>query len=152
MRMKKVGLNSKLGKALRARSGGFTLIEVLVALALFGIIAITFAGGLAAASHAVLIGDIRTNAESVARTEMEYAKSQGYSDAPWAYVVTSSESTCDGSSPTWCLSTHHLSVEHAGYTASVQAEALDEGIQKVTVTVSHEGKQVISLEGYIVNR
>jgi prepilin-type N-terminal cleavage/methylation domain-containing protein len=155
MRMKKVGLNSKLGKALRARSGGFTLIEVLVALALFGIIAITFAGGLAAASHAVLIGDIRTNAESVARTEMEYAKSQGYSDAPWAYVVTSTGTECDGTCPWEDLALHQLSVEHAGYTANVQAEPLDDpddGIQKITVTVSHEDRQVISLDGYIVNR
>ena len=59
-----------------------TLIEVLVALALFAIIAIAFAGGLGTASKAVLTADIRTNAESLARTQMEYVKTEDYEEAP----------------------------------------------------------------------
>ncbi len=153
--MKTARLSSRTRKAFQGRSGGFTFIEVVIALALFAIIGIAFAGGLGTASRAVLTGDIRTNAESVARTEMEYAKSQEYSSGPWAYVVTTSGSTCTGTCPTWFDSAHHLSVEHAGYTANVQAEALDDpddGIQKITVTVSHQDEQVLSLEGYKVNR
>jgi prepilin-type N-terminal cleavage/methylation domain-containing protein len=153
--MKKRDLKVKPRKAFQGRSGGFTFIEVVIALALFGIIGIAFAGGLGTASRAVLTGDIRTNAESVARTEMEYAKSQEYSSGNWAYVVTSSGSTCNGTCSWPDLTLHQLSVEHAGYTANVQAEALDDpddGIQRITVTVSHEDEEVISLEGYIVNR
>jgi len=82
MRMRKVALNGKVGKALWVRSGGFTLIEVLIALALFTIIAIVFAGGLATASRAVLIADVRTRAESLARTQMESVKEERYEDAP----------------------------------------------------------------------
>ncbi len=150
-----MGRNGKPGKALRGSSGGFTLLEVIMALALFAIIGIAFAGGLGTASRAVLIGDIRTNAESVARTEMEYAKGQGYCSGNWSYVVTSSGGTCDGTCPTWFDSAHHLSVEHTAYSANVQAEPLadpDDGIQKITVTVSHEDDEVLSLEGYKVNR
>jgi prepilin-type N-terminal cleavage/methylation domain-containing protein len=150
--MKKVGLTNKIRKTFQGQSRGFTLIEVLVALALFGIIAITFAGALFTASRSVITADVRTNAESVARTEMEYVKSQAYSDPPWVYAVTSSESTCGSSSPDWCDTGHKLSAEYPGYTADVQAQVLDDDIQKITVTVSHEGREVITLEGYKVDR
>jgi prepilin-type N-terminal cleavage/methylation domain-containing protein len=148
-------LNSRANKAWQGPSRGFTLIEVLIALALFAIIAIVFAGGLSTASRTVLTADVRTNAESLARTEMEYVKSQNYSEAPWAYVVTSSGSTCGDSAPDWCDALHSLSAEHAGYIANVGAEPLDEddnGIQKITVTVSHEDSEVMTLEGYKVSR
>jgi prepilin-type N-terminal cleavage/methylation domain-containing protein len=156
--MKRARLSSRPMEALRGGSRGFTLIEVLIALALFAIIGITFAGGLATASRAVMTGDVRTNSESLARTEMEYVKSQEYSSAPWSYIVTSFGSTpsCgECPTPTWFDSAHSLSDGYAAYIASVQAEALDDpdnGIQKVTVMVSHEGRLVITLEGYKVSR
>jgi prepilin-type N-terminal cleavage/methylation domain-containing protein len=156
--MKKMRFGRRLWQASRGHSTGFTLIEVLIALALFGIIGIVFAGGLATASRAVLTGDVRTNSESLARTEMEYVKSQDYSSAPWSYVVTgfgSTPSCGECPTPTWFDPVHSLSNEHAGYTAGVQAEALDDpdnGIQKITVMVSHEGRTVITLEGYKVSR
>lgn len=159
--MKKKDLNNKARKTLRGRSGGFTLIEVLVALALFGIIAVAFAGGLGTASRAALTGDIRTNAESLARSEMEYVKNHDYSAAPWSYEVTCSGSTCISEEcPSWWSSDRSLPEEYAGYTVQVEAGALDdpynggtlEDIQKITVLVSHEGEEVITLEGYKVNR
>jgi prepilin-type N-terminal cleavage/methylation domain-containing protein len=153
--MRRVRLSNKIRRAFLGSSRGFTLIEVLIALALFAIIGITFAGGLGTASRAVLTADVRTNAESVARTEMEYVKSQEYSSGPWDYVVTSSESTCTDDCPIWFDSAHRLSVEYGGYTAAVQAEIFDDpdsGIQKITVMVSHDGTEVITLEGYKVSR
>jgi prepilin-type N-terminal cleavage/methylation domain-containing protein len=140
-------LNNKIGKAFQGRSGGFTLIEVLVALALFGLIAVTFAGGLATASRAVLIADIRTNAESLARTEMEYVKSQTYSNPPWGYQVTHSGSTCTpGECPDeWFDALHSLSEEHALYIVQVDAVAVD-------ASDDHEGREVITLVGYKIFR
>jgi len=134
MIMKKVGPNSRLGKALRGSSGGFTFIEVVIALALFAIIGIAFAGGLGTASRAVLTGDIRTNAESLARTQMEYVKSQDYNSAGDYTLQVLPE------------------YEEAGYSAALDAVELEEGLQKITVTVSHMDEQVISLEGYKVER
>ena len=149
-------LNIKASRGWHGRSGGFTLIEVLIALALFAIISIVFAGGLATASRAVLTADIRTNAESLARTEIEYVKSQDYSDAPWGYVVTNSGSICiEDESPSWCVSGHSLSAEHALYTVQVDAAALDASdnpIEEITVTVSHEDRRVIPLVGYKIDR
>jgi prepilin-type N-terminal cleavage/methylation domain-containing protein len=155
--MKEARFGSRLIKTLRGSSRGMTLIEVLVALALFAIIAIAFANGLGTASRAVLTGDIRTNAESLARTEMEYVKTQDYSAGNWSYVVTNLGSTCTPEEcPSWDVSTHSLSDEHTLYTVEVEAVPLDDEsedpIQKITVTVSHEGRDVITLEGYKIDR
>ena len=78
--MKNTILSSKGRKAFRSSSPGFTLIEILIALALFAIIGVVFANGLATASRATITADVRTNAESLARTEMEYIKNLGYAD------------------------------------------------------------------------
>ena len=134
-KMKKIRLSNKIRKTLRGSSRGVTLIEVLVALVIFGIIAIVFAGGLGTASKAVFTADVRTNAESLARTQMEYVKSQEYIDY--------SESGHEDYDPI---------TPPEGYEIAVTADELNDGLQKITVTVSHEGRQVITLEGYKVNR
>lgn len=132
-----VTLSNKIRKTLRGSSGGFTLIEVLVALVLFAIIGITFAGGLATSSRAVLTADVRTNAESLARTQMEYVKSQGYIDYPESgdkYLLIE----CP---------------EGEGYEiAPVGVAELADGLQKITVTVSHDDQVVITLVGYKLSR
>ena len=134
--MKKVGFNRRLGKALRGSSGGFTFIEVLIALALFAIIGIVFAGGLSTASRATITADVRTNAESLARTQMEHVKSLGYIDY--------SESGHDD---------YDLITTPEGYEiAPVGVEELQGGLQKITVTVSHQDREVITLVGYKLNR
>ncbi len=136
---RKIRPSEEVRKIFQGSSAGFTLIEVLVALALFGIIAITIAGGLSTASRAVLTADIRTNAESLARTQMEYVKNELYDDSdPQSYEQDDVEST-----------------DQPGYFISVSAESLhdpDDGIQEITVTVSHDDRVVITLEGYKVNR
>jgi prepilin-type N-terminal cleavage/methylation domain-containing protein len=134
--MKRVRLSNKIRKTLRGSSRGVTLIEVLVALALFAIIGIAFAGGLGTASRAVFTADVRTNAESLARSQMEYVKTQDYDSAGNYTLLDLPE------------------YEDAGYLATLDPPplVLEEGLQKITVTISHEGRQVIALEGYKVNR
>ncbi len=51
---------------------GFTLIEVMIAVALMGIIGIALLSGLATASRALFVADERATAESLARSQMEY--------------------------------------------------------------------------------
>ena len=46
---------------------GLTLLEVIIALAVFGIISIAFLSALAGASRAMFIADERATAESLAR-------------------------------------------------------------------------------------
>jgi prepilin-type N-terminal cleavage/methylation domain-containing protein len=164
MGMKKVGLNRKPGKALRGNSGGFTLIEVLIALALFAIIAIVFAGGLATASRAVMIADVRTRAESLARTQMESVKEQDYGEAPDGGVynytkisdIPENYSICslNRASPPSVVncgpSDPVLGIPWDSETDTAVDE--DDGLQKITLVIKHEGREIITLEGYKVYR
>ncbi|MGA8848400.1 MAG: type II secretion system protein [Dehalococcoidia bacterium] len=79
--MKRVRLNSQVRKAFRGRSRGFTLVEVLVAIALIGIVSVAILGALSTSSKVLSIADERTTAESLARRQMEYIKNQGYNAA-----------------------------------------------------------------------
>ena len=146
---------------------GFSLVEVLVALALLGIIGAAFLGSLATASKSILIADERTTAESLARSQMEYVKNHDYSIAPWVYTVTSLQRS-SSQQPSWWDADNPplLSNNYDGYSVEVKADDFDadgdgdievpgddEGIRKITVTVGHNDKpEVIILEDYKVDR
>ena len=163
--MNKVGLNSRLGKALQGRARGFTLIEVLIALALFAIIAIVFAGGLSTASKAVLTADVRTRAESLARTQMESVKnpSCGYQEAPDGGVAnyTKIDMTSFPSYSIWSVSRNGTVVNggpsdpvigipwDSGNNTAINE---DNGLQKITLVIKHDDIEVTRLEGYKVDR
>ena len=118
---------------------GFSLIEVVIALALLGIIAIAVLSGLATASIALIIADERATAESLARSQMEYVKGIDYENEATSYPAAS-------------IPQEHID---AGYAATITALPLhdpDEGIQEITVIVEYNDKDVITLEGYKVNR
>ena len=130
-------------------SKGFSLIEVIVALALLGIIGVAFFGGLATASKAIFIADERATAESLARSQMEYVKNSGYID----YSV-----------PDHGYYGEDLGLAVEGYSIVIEAQPIDPdtgealpsedwGIQKITVTVGHlEKSEVIVLKDYKVDR
>ena len=152
-------------RLLRGSSRGVTLIEVLIAMALVGIIAAAFLGGLATASRSAALADIRTNAESLARSELEYAKSQMYTTPPWEYDVSVQGSSCiTDPCPDWWSSERELHGEYAGYTVTVRSDELlddpndptteKDGIQMITVTVFHHSREeaVTVLSGYRVDR
>jgi len=139
--MKRVRSSSKIRKACQGSSRGLTLIEVLIALALVGIIAIAFLSALSTASMALILADERATAESLARSQLEYVKNQQYDDInnPPQYIP--------------------LPEIPDGYDIVITAERLDpnndgiandDGIQKITITVKRDDpvKEVITLEGY----
>ena len=131
-------------------SRGFSLIEVIIALALLGIIAVAFLGALFTASKAILIADERATAESLARSQMEDVKNCSYE-----HGASPLYEQVDVESPT-----------HPGYFISVDAPPIDpdtglplanpdedKSIQKIIVTVDHhEESEVIVLEDYKVDR
>ena len=140
---------------------GFSLIEVMIAIALLGIIGVAILGGLATASKAMFVADERATAESLARSQMEYVKNQSYStiNVDWDYTVTDSgRSSSDA--PDWWLDVSpggnppFLSSNYAGYSVEAIADedAAKVGLQSITVTVKHDGTTIITLEGYKVNR
>jgi prepilin-type N-terminal cleavage/methylation domain-containing protein len=130
---------------------GFSLAEVMVAVALLGVVSVSFLSAIGTAYRAVFIADEQASAENLARSEMEYVKSQEYSVAPWSYEIQVGESP-SGEFPGWWE--EHPSTLPAGYESyvvSVTAEALhdnDDGVQKIVVVVEREDDQLVILEGY----
>ena len=111
---------------------GASLLETLVALALLGIISVVFLGALATSSSARLIADEHASARILAESQMENLKKQDY--------ASSYNSTA-------------ISTVYAGYSATADIDNLRNGsIQKITVTVSHHGRDVTTLESYKVTR
>ena len=159
--MRRVALNGKAGKALRGQSHGFTLIEVLIALALFTIIAIVFAGGLGTASRAALLADVRTRAESLARTQMESIKDQDYIEAtasPWQvtydrisdipddYLICSLNWTTNQTDN--CGSSASSSVIARAWDSTANEPASDETGEAISSAVA-TAVQVVDTEGVI---
>jgi prepilin-type N-terminal cleavage/methylation domain-containing protein len=138
--MKKTRLIRRAGRVCRGGSRGFTLIEIVIAIALVGIIAVAILNSLSTASLALILADERATAESLARSQMEYTKNSPYDlrDPPQYPLID----IPDG---------------YIGYSIEVDAVRLDpeedgtdddDGIQKITVTVSRNDKMLVTLENY----
>ena len=113
---------------------GFTLIETLVTMVILSITSVCFLSGLNTASLGMSLTDERETAKNLAESQMEYVKNQPYAAA---YVM----------SP-------EISNEYAGYSANISVTAItarDGNIQKITVIVKHQDKEVTRLAGYKVN-
>jgi prepilin-type N-terminal cleavage/methylation domain-containing protein len=161
-KMKRLGLNSQARRAFQGRSRGFTLIEVLVAIGIMGIIAAAFLSGLATVSKTLILADERATAESLARSQMEYVKNQNYSTAPTGGVgnyTKLSNSTIPAGYTICSYDRTHPNPVNCGASDTVigipwnsetnQAEPVnDNGLQKIKLAIEHNGEIVITLEGY----
>ena len=122
-----------------SHEAGVSLLETVVVLAVLGTVAVLFLEGMTISSKAAFTADEQATAENLARSQMEWAQNVGYT----------SEATSYPSAPILTVK------DYSGYSANIIAKPLhspDDGIQKITVTVSHSGKQVFTMEGYKVDR
>jgi prepilin-type N-terminal cleavage/methylation domain-containing protein len=120
---------------------GLNLIEVLVALGILGMVAVTFLLGMSTSSHAVVTNKVSVSAEGLAKSQMESIQRQTYDsvhDPPQYSLLDSSQIP-------------------AGYSIQITAERMnpqgdspanDDGLQKIIVAVSNRGNVVFTLEGY----
>jgi prepilin-type N-terminal cleavage/methylation domain-containing protein len=110
---------------------GSTLIEVLVALALLGIISASFLGATATTSTSRVTSEERSSSKILAESIMDEVKKQPYYAT---YNVTVPE-------------------DYAGYLVEVSVNETDKyNLQKIVVSVDHHGHSVLDLEGYKVKR
>jgi len=128
----------KVAKKLKGNEAGASLIEILVALAILGIVAVTFLGGLATTSKATIIANEQTTAESLVRSEAEYVKNCTYQYLATEYPVDPSLNIPVG----WSVPSPVVELVHA----------TDDGIQKVTIAVERNGEVIISTDMYKVDR
>lgn len=156
MKMKKLRLSSNARKAFRGDSRGFSMLEVVIAIALLGIIAVSVLSALQTAALALIIADQRATAESLARSQMEYVKQQGYIPAENGGEVIYQKIEINPD-------------ELPGYTVrSVNREGTvvddvigvpwdsgnniavyqDNELQKIRLVIKHDDKVLVTLEGY----
>ncbi len=110
---------------------GLSLVESIVAVAILGSAIVTFISGLSTGIIAVREGDQEAVAQRLVRTQLEYIKSCPY-DTAYSEVD-----------------------EPTGYNISVEVASIpdtDTDIQKITVTISRDGDNILSVEDYKVNR
>jgi prepilin-type N-terminal cleavage/methylation domain-containing protein len=122
---------------------GFTFIEVVIALGVLGMIAVGFLSGLGTASKGLLIADERETANNLAEAQIENVKNQAYDDIndPPQYSLMA------GIPDSYSID------QPLAYRLDPDLDGLedDDGIQKIVVTVRHNGKEVLTLEDYKVN-
>jgi prepilin-type N-terminal cleavage/methylation domain-containing protein len=107
---------------------GFSLIEVLVSLAVLGIIGLSFSSALDNTSRVTLNTDELQTARSLAGSQMEFVKGEAFAASYTPAPV-----------PT----------EYNGYTVAVTVTPLRDGnVQQVTVIVSHSGKETTRVESF----
>ncbi len=114
---------------------GQSLLEVLIATALIGMVVVGLMGGVVVGILGTNSVDQGTTATNIARSQMEFVKSQ------------------EGYQPD--LSNYPLISEiPAGYSVAVSGVEITPGyLQKITVTVfDSDGQSLFTLEGYKTNR
>ena len=113
---------------------GLGLVETLVAVAILGTSVVAFAGALSAGSIAVGEQDEAVVAQSLVQTQLEYTKSYPYDPEATTYPTADTP---------------------AGYSISVGVTSIpdtDTDIQKITVTISRGGEEIMLVEDYKANR
>lgn len=108
------------------------MIETVVVLALLGIIGAAFLSGLATTSTARATASERTSAKILAESLMEQVKKRGF-ETDYDDIINLEE--------------------YPGYTPDIAVQPKENGgIQKITISVSHAGRKVLTLESYKVDR
>ena len=148
----------------RRRSSGAVLIEILIALALLGVIATSFIGAMYTSLQAARIADERSIALTLSTSELEYVKQQSYSPTEWAYTVDSSGSYAEAETqPSWWTDSQPPALsgaDFAGYSVSVSSTSVDldgsgtpdEGIRRITAITNHHGEPIVTLENFELDR
>ncbi|MFC2013074.1 hypothetical protein ACFLUE_02165 [Chloroflexota bacterium] len=121
---------------------GAALLETVIALGILGLVAVVLLSSLATVAKATYITDVRSTAESLIRSELEYIKAQSY-----IHYVPGHEA-------------YLLLTPPGNYTVEIAVVPIDpvtklplgyeqdQGLQKFIVTVNHKAAPVLIVEDY----
>jgi prepilin-type N-terminal cleavage/methylation domain-containing protein len=110
---------------------GFSLIEVVIAIGILGIVAVGVLAALRTATKTQITVDERQTAKNMAESQMEYVKGLPFGAAYAAMAMPG----------------------YDGFTATVFADNIttrDANIQKITVVIQRQGRQVMQLANFKV--
>ena len=127
----------RLGAIVRRAERGFTLIEVLVALGIFGFVGLGIMGGLATGLRAQDSNRVHTIGENLVRAVLEDIRSQPYEDS---YTVAAP-----------VPSGFSFSVTTDPYPCAPEP-CTELNLQKNTVTTFRGGKAILTVEDLKVRR
>jgi len=154
--MRKLRLNGKARRVWQGRSRGFSMLEVVIAIGLLGIIAVAVLSALSTASMALIMADQRATAESLARSQMEYVKQQDYIPAENGGEHIYQEIGINPDElPGYTICSYNregtivddvigVPWDSGNNTAVYQ----DDGLQKIRLVVNHDDKALATLDGY----
>lgn len=135
-----------------------TLSEIIMALAILGLVAITFLVGVSTTLKATSTAGEQATAQSLAQSQMEYLKSQEYETAPSEGEVTYDKISLS-SYPDYYIKSadrdSNIVDEITGIpwdSENNQPSSEDGGIQKIAVVIYHDTTSVLTLEDYKVDR
>lgn len=114
---------------------GIALVEALIAVAILGLALTALLSAVSTGSMAVSRTEERVTAENLARSQLEYTKSQAYLPLPASYAT--------------------VTPYPDDYAVAVTADLVPGGdgdIEKITVTVSRAGNELLVVEDYKVYR
>jgi len=143
------------------RERGFSLLEVIIAVALVGIVAVAIYAGLATASKTAITTDERATAESLARSQMEEMKKVSYKTTSGGEATyTDAKITLPGyeiRSIKWDGTSEDITPNIIAVawnnTASPPGPQMDDtGLQRIKLAVYHRTKLLFILEDYKVDR
>jgi len=150
------GIGRTLLEVHRSTTGAL-LVEALIALAIFGVIAASFMGAVYTSRTATTVVNEQAVAESLTRIEMEYIKESPYWGLGFSYQLP-------GSPPPWDSMHFTLDDEYDGYAVSVTGTpidasthdalpgGLDQGMQEIEVQVFRGTSRLLTTNCVKVNR
>ena len=140
------------------KQNGFSTVEVLLAIALLGVVAVAYLSALSTSSKALMLADEQATAESLSRAQLEYIKNQGYIDyleagheeyqlisvpAPYTevYYIIDENVTVKSLDP---YSYDDVTEQYAELSQGEE----DKGLQEISVEVYHQSKLVLETSAY----
>ena len=136
---------------------GFSTVEVLLAIALLGVVAVAYLSALSTSSKALMLADEQATAESLSRAQLEYVKNQEYIN----YLEAGHAEYQLISIPTPYTEVYSISdpitvksLDPYNYDAGTQqydelySGEEDKGLQEITVHIYHQSKLVLETSAY----
>jgi type II secretory pathway pseudopilin PulG len=127
---------------------GIGLVESLAAVAILGTAGVAFVMSLSTGAIAVRESGQETVAQSLARAQLEYTKNYPYHTAPTSYPYVYTYNETYNPNPITLPEGYGISA----VVSTISQAGGDTDVQKITVTISQNGANILTIADYKVNR